>query len=403
MHYNGTLYVPYQAWDNKNGVSCTSGFLFSKDNGKTWETSELLADISLDRTSESSVFHHKGEIYLATKNEDKKEGEKGRIVFSTSDNGKTWKKVEEAFIPDNAAKCETSTLSLNEDVYLVGYATQGKKPWDRNDVYITTNTGKKIKIWEEDTYGYTSMSQDLDNLYVLFEAGSTTGDVLMRRFDISAKEYANINAQILEKNQRLSKNQRKLFSKDSYVVGEFGSEDETGVEAIILNNNFKIGAFHKKLKNNSEDVYRTIEYNLEETTLVLSQDNVVTSNDNIFIGYQYTKLEYRNGSKNKINSFVMGYSLKHNLENDYIYEMGINGIYSNNNLERNKLEGLGKTAKFDSYSFGVKNEISKNIYSKNGLLVTLDLGLNTTLFFHEAIEEKDGNDFNRKSRNWYNI
>lgn len=40
------------------------------------------------------------------------------------------------------------------------------------------------------------MTSDLDNLYILFETAQGTADIDMRRFDISAKEYANINAQI---------------------------------------------------------------------------------------------------------------------------------------------------------------------------------------------------------------
>ena len=394
MFYKGTIYVPYQAWDNSSGVKCTSGFLFSKDNGKTWESSGLLTDVSIDRTSESSVFYYNGKICLAAKNEDKQPGEKGRVVYTTSDNGKTWEKLEENFIPDDAAKCETSTLSLSENVYLVGYASQGNKPWDRTNIYITTNTGKKIQLWEGDTYGYTSMAQDLDNLYVLFESESTTANVLMRRFDLAAKEYANLNGQILEKGQHLFTLQNKLFVKNSYLTGAYGKDDNSDVEAVILHDNFKIGAFHREKKDNSKDLYRTVQYDLEETTLVLSQDNILAKEDNIFAGYQYTKFKYQNGSKNEVNSFILGYSLKHSFENDYIYNLNINGIYNNNKLKRNQLEGLGKTADFYSYSVGLNNEFLKNILNQDLLKSNLHLGLETTYFGHEKIKEKNGNKFN---------
>lgn len=394
MFYKGTIYVPYQAWDNTSGVNCTSGFLYSKDNGQTWESSGLLTDVSIDRTSESSVFYYNGKICLAAKNEDKQPGEKGRVVYTTSDNGQTWEKLEENFIPDDAAKCETSTLSLSESVYLVGYASQGNKPWDRTNIYITTNTGKKIQIWEGDTYGYTSMAQDLDNLYVLFESESTTANVLMRKFDISAKEYANVNAQILEKGQHLFKIQDKLFAKNSYLTGAYGKDENSDIESIILHDKFKIGAFHRERKDNSEDLYRTIEYDLEETTLVVSQDNVITKNDNIFAGYQYAKFKYNNGSNNDVNSFIMGYSLKHDLENDYIYNLNINGVYNNNKLKRNNLEGLGKTADFNSYSFGLNNKFIKSILYQELLTSNLYFGLETTIFGHEKIKEKNGNQFN---------
>lgn len=376
MTYNGNIYIPIQAWHNtENPVNSgknpgTSGFMYSEDNGKTWKVSGLLAEQGIDVTSESSVFHHNGKIYLAAKaevghNEATSGTEKRRVVYATSDNGKTWEKVEENFIPKDAAMCETSTLALNDSVYIVGFAIQDKIQggYNREDLYITTNTGKSLKIFEGKTLGYTSLAMDEDNLYILYEGKKEDSDIDMRRFDISAKEYANINAQILNRGTDLLDVQDKLFASRSYLTGEYASQDNSGVEAVILNGNYKIGAFHKNSKENSKDVYRTIEYNTEDTTLVLSQDNVITNNDNIFAGYQYTKLSYLNGSKNDINSFVIGYSLNHKFENDFGYNLGINGIYSNNKLDRNEAEGLGKSASFDSYSISLKNEIYKRYKS----------------------------------------
>lgn len=399
MYYNGTLYVPYQAWNNKGGEApkATSGFIYSKDNGKTWESSELLSSVTSLLTSESSVFHHKGKIYLAAKNEDKDTnttvGEKARIVFSTSDNGKTWEKVEEDFLPDNIAKAETSTLSLSEDVYLVGYALQGNKPWDRNDIYLTTNTGKTIKLWEGDSYGYTSTAMDEDNLYALYEGSSTTGDVMMRRFDIAAKEYANVNAQIVRRGHDLLKDQEKLFTKDSYLTGAYGTDDENEVEGVLQSNNYKLGVFHRKINKNNDDVYRTIEYSVEDTILVLSQDDVIKNNDNIFIGYEYSKIKYINRSKNDVNSFVAGYSQEYKFQDNLTYNLGINGIYSNNKLKRNDKEGIGKTADFDSYSFGMRNKLTKEMKLQGVNLKFLG-GLDTQYFGHEKIKEKNGNNFN---------
>lgn len=399
MYYNGTLYVPYQAWNNKGGEApkATSGFIYSKDNGKTWESSELLSNVTSLLTSESSVFHHKGKIYLAAKNEDKDTnttvGEKARIVFSTSDNGKTWEKVEEDFLPDNIAKAETSTLSLSEDVYLVGYALQGNKPWDRNDIYLTTNTGKTIKLWEGDSYGYTSTAMDEDNLYALYEGSSTTGDVMMRRFDIAAKEYANVNAQIVRRGHDLLKDQEKLFTKDSYLTGVYGTDDENEVEGVLQSNNYKLGVFHRKTNKNNDDVYRTIEYSVEDTILVLSQDDVIKNNDNIFIGYEYSKIKYINRSKNDVNSFVAGYSQEYKFQDNLTYNLGINGIYSNNKLKRNDKEGIGKTADFDSYSFGMRNKLTKEMKLQGVNLKFLG-GLDTQYFGHEKIKEKNGNNFN---------
>lgn len=407
MTYNGNIYIPIQAWHNtENPVNSgknpgTSGFMYSEDNGKTWKVSGLLAEQGIDVTSESSVFHHNGKIYLAAKaevghNEATAGTEKRRVVYATSDNGKTWEKVEENFIPKDAAMCETSTLALNDSVYIVGFAIQDKIQggYNREDLYITTNTGKSLKIFEGKTLGYTSLATDEDNLYILYEGKKEDSDIDMRRFDISAKEYANINAQILNRGTNLLDVQDKLFASRSYLTGEYASQDNSGVEAVILNGNYKIGAFHKNSKENSKDVYRTIEYNTEDTTLVLSQDNVITNNDNIFAGYQYTKLSYLNGSKNDINSFVIGYSLNHKFENDFGYNLGINGIYSNNKLDRNEAEGLGKSASFDSYSISLKNEIYRDIKVQENTNLNLATGLRTTYFGHDDIKEKNGNGFN---------
>lgn len=416
MYYNGTIYMPIQAWHHEkdnSGTTCTSGFIYSTDNGKTWNTSILrpenlpagTADYP-DITSESNIFHHNGKIYLAAKPETSRESKK-RVVWATSDNGKTWERVYEDFIPDNVAQCESSSLSLNDQVYLVGY-TLNTKNSGRDGIYITTNTGKSIKVFDEPTRGYTSMSQDLDNLYILFEGEnqSDVADILFRRFDISAKEYANINAQLLERGKNLLDIQNKLFASRSYLTGEYTNQSDSGVESVLLNGNYKIGAFYKNTKDNSDDVYRTIAYDTQETTLVLSQDNVITSNDNIFAGYQYTKLEYHNGSKNNINSFVIGYSLEHEFNNDYGYSFGINGIYNNNKLERNKAEGLGKSADFDSYTLTMKNEFFKSIDLQNQTDLKLSLGLKTTMFGHDDIKEENGNNFNdafvKKSKNFSN-
>ena len=397
MVHNGVIYMTTQAWhgdaDGGNGLRCSSGFIYSKDGGKTWEQSNLIADAGAPWTSEANIFHHNGKIYLAAKNENAQAGnyesKDTRVVYCTSDNGKTWVKVEETFLPDNIAKAETSTLALNDQVYLVGYSGQGNASWDRNDTFLTTNTGKTIKILDGDTYGYTSMAQDLDNLYILFETKVGVADVVMRRFDISSKEYANLNAQILDRGTYLVDIQDKLLSKQ-YVSGVYTNQSESGTEAVVELNNFKLGAFYRNTKENSDDVYRTIPYNLKETTLVLSQDNAFMQGDNIFIGYQAGKIEYSNKSKNDLNSFVMGYTFNKEMENDKIYTLALNGIYSNNKVKRNAEEGVGRTADFDSYSISMKNQFSKNISFTDMNNLKLRAGLNTTLFGHDGFEENGG-------------
>ena len=385
-------------YNNDSNITSPNGksdfFVYtSEDGGKTWEQSNLIADAGAPWTSEANIFHHNGKIYLAAKNENAQAGnyesKDTRVVYCTSDNGKTWEKVEETFLPDNIAKAETSTLALNDQVYLVGYSGQGNASWDRNDTFLTTNTGKTIKILDGDTYGYTSMAQDLDNLYILFETKVGVADVVMRRFDISSKEYANLNAQILDRGTYLVDIQDKLLSKQ-YVSGVYTNQSESGTEAVVELNNFKLGAFYRNTKENSDDVYRTIPYNLKETTLVLSQDNAFMQGDNIFIGYQAEKIEYSNKSKNDLNSFVMGYTFNKEMENDKIYTLALNGIYSNNKVKRNAEEGVGRTADFDSYSISMKNQFSKNISFTDMNNLKLRAGLNTTLFGHDGFEENGG-------------
>ena len=401
LTHNGVVYVPIQlfnedtiSWGNK--FTSTSGFIYSEDNGKTWKVQTLEGVLPQGNspettvsTSESNIFYHNGKICLAAKVENSAnnpEFSKKRVVYSY-ENGK-WEKLEENFLPDDIAKCETSSLSLSNQVYLVAYSADIKGT--RTDSFITTNTGRRIKIYDGETYGYTSMTQDQDNLYVLFETGQGKADIEMRRYDISSKEYANLNAQILKRGQGILDIQDKLMESKNYLSGEYTSENESGVSSVVELNNFKLGAFYKKTKDNSEDVYRTIKYNLEETTLVLSQDNAFVQDDNIFIGYQAGKIKYVNKSKNDLNSFVIGYSFDRDLENELSYRFAVNGVYSNNKVKRNGEEGVGRTADFDSYSVSMKNQLTKDIdfTSKNKL--SLIAGLNTTVFGHEEFEEDGG-------------
>ena len=403
MNYNGTLYMPIQAWhhkdDNKNGATATSGFIFSTDNGKTWTASVLRPDniSSVDNpdypdvSGESNVFYHKGEIYLAVRPETGREAKK-RVVYKTSDNGKTWTRVEESFIPDNVAHSESSSLSLSEDVYLAGYAMAGANK-TREDIYITTNTGKSIKLWEGQTNGYTSMTADEDNLYVLFESKPRESDILMRRFDISSKEYANVNAQLLNRGQRIIDIQEKLHLNNIYIGGEYTSEKENEVEALIDYRGLRIGAFYHRVEDNSKDAYRTIKYDTDEMTLLLSKDSFLFQNDILFGGYQYGKVKYVNGSEMDVYSGIGGYSLAFDFDL-LSYYVSLGGAFTRNELQRNYEEGLGRKANFDSYSIGMRNELFKNIELENNKYLKLRGGIDTVFFGHDKIEEEDGLNFN---------
>ncbi|WP_254878009.1 sialidase family protein, partial [Salmonella enterica] len=196
MYYKGTIYIAAQAWhnnkDNVNGgVTATSGFIYSTDNGRTWSSAWLRPDSLIngkpgtdglpDITSESSIFHHDGYIYLSAKPETRREVE-NRIVYRTKNNGETWERVKEDFLPDNISRAETSSLSLDDKVYLVGYTTKTKRA-GRDGVWITTNTGQRFQIFDAPVQGYTSLAKDADNIYILFEG---QGDIFFQRYGVSS-------------------------------------------------------------------------------------------------------------------------------------------------------------------------------------------------------------------------
>ena len=131
MAYNGVIYMPIQTWHSKIILYSKDLqillmmqllVIYNTDYGKTWQMSGLLRPEGIEVTSESSIFHYDGKICLAVKAETgNKEADKKRVVYTTTDNGKTWTKLDEDFIPDNVSQCESSSLSLSDKVYLVGY------------------------------------------------------------------------------------------------------------------------------------------------------------------------------------------------------------------------------------------------------------------------------------------
>ncbi|EAA8669000.1 sialidase, partial [Salmonella enterica] len=88
---------------------------------------------------------------LSAKPETRREVE-NRIVYRTNNNGETWERVKEDFLPDNVSRAETSSLSLDDNVYLVGYTTQTKRA-GRDGVWITTNTGRRIQVFDAPVNG----------------------------------------------------------------------------------------------------------------------------------------------------------------------------------------------------------------------------------------------------------
>ena len=438
MYYNGVIYVPVQKWGNQNGTASTSGYIYSTDHGETWQSSEWLLTntVASDHptsgmgsisqgldgngipfTSESSVFHHKGYIYLAAKDEGKKYPNR-RVVWRTNNHGKSWERVIEDFIHENVVGCETSTFALNDDVYFVGYTTSGGNGNNqRNETYITSNTGKRIKLFDSDnwsgkeSYGYTSITADQDNLYVLFEGvtdgkdttaptTAVSGAILTQNFDYAGKEYANLNGRLLRSSKDMRYIQDTVMNtKDNYIRGSFGDDDQYGAEAIFRTDYAKLALFHKSSKDLGDDVYRTYAYDEDTTTALVATDNVIFNekgflSDSVFAGYQYSTVDYANGADDEVHSIIAGYAV--NMTTDYVdYQLKINGKFSKHDLTRNNSEGLGKSAEFDSKVISITNEFSKNFeLFGDKLNVRPFVGLDSTYFEHDGFNEKGGNGFN---------
>ena len=76
-----------------------------------------------------------------------------------------WVRVKEDFLQKGIAAIEGSTHSLSEDVYLVAFSYDTDK---RLNPTLMTNTGAKIDLIKGDGNGYTSISSDDNNIYVLY-------------------------------------------------------------------------------------------------------------------------------------------------------------------------------------------------------------------------------------------
>ena len=305
-------------------------------------------------------------------------------------------------------------------MYFVGYSTGNGA---RQETWLTSNTGKRIKIYDakdwsnKNTFGYSSITSDMDNLYVFFEGADdnsisteATGAMLLNKFDYAAKDYANLNARLLRSSKDLNYIQNTIMDvKDNYVRGSFGDDSQYGAEAVFVTDKVKLAVFHKNSKDVGDDVYRTIAYDDASTSLIIESSNLLfdgqgSLSDSLFGGYQYSAVDYANGADDEVHSLIAGYAL--NLNTDLLnYQFKINGKMSKHDLTRNSSEGLGKNAEFDSKVISITNELSKSfeIYGSK-LQARPFVGLDSTYFEHDGFNEKNGNGFNditvNASDNW---
>lgn len=414
MVYNNKIYVPIQAWATNvntgtNKHVATSGFMESSDGGKRWTVSSMLIpniDNKLNGTdqtiisSESNIFHYKGKIRLAVRNEGSDSNPsnnqgKLRQVYEYDESTKTWTEVHEDFIPKDVARVETSSHNLTDDVYLVGYTSYynynfNGNPNRRKGQYITTNTGIKILLSDQVSEGYTSITSDDNNIYVMYEGKIDLHDIFFKAIDWKHKDYANLNTQILRRSHAINDFQSQLAQTDGYA-SSIVSTDGANLEVSASRNGFKGGIYIKHDRDLDEDFTDAISYKNTDIALLAGYEAQYSeqAKGNLMFGLMHSIVDYDNNAENSVNSILAGYQLDYDF-GSLAYRGAINAAFSENKFDRNNKEGLGKSAEFDSYSISIINELNKGFELQNLGNVTLSAGLNNTFFGHDAFREKGG-------------
>ena len=403
MSYKGNIYMPIQAWASSSSTNAgwisTSGFIMSSDGGKTWQVSKMLipdvkakldGSFKMDKTSESNIFYHKGKIRLAVKNEEMSiYKNEARLCFeyTQDENGDwNWVKVEENFLPSNLTKIETSSHSLTEDVYLVSYSVG-----NRENPVLATNTGAKIQLATGAGLGYTSISSDDNNIYVLYEGVDPYKySQMFKAIDWKHKDYAVLNTQMRNRAIELNEIQDKFSSGESFMSASYSS-DLTEGSIVGGSNGIKGGIFIRGNKNVEEDMPTVAEYDVFDVTLLAGVEHKPFKGalGTMMVGYMNSAIDYANGSENDVNSFVAGYRFDY--KNDYFgVRSGFNFMFSDNDLKRNKNEGLGKTARFNSQSFAISNELYKDLSLNDFGDVEVSAGMVNTFFKRDGFREVGG-------------
>ena len=422
MVYNNKIYVPIQAWathvdtgtnnlpdPQKKHFVATSGFMESSDGGKTWKVSSMLIPNVDDKindndktiiSSESNIFHYKGKIRLAVRNEagdaiPSNHKEKLRQVYEYDESTKTWTEVHEDFIPKDVARVETSSHNLTDDVYLVGYTSYYNYNFNNNSSrrkgqYITTNTGIKILLSDQVSEGYTSITSDDNNIYVMYEGKIDLHDIFFKAIDWKHKDYANLNTQILRRSHAINDFQSQLAQTDGYASSVV-STDVANLEVSASRNGFKGGIYIKHDRDLDEDFTDAISYKNTDIALLVGYEAQYSeqAKGNLMFGLMHSIVDYDNNAENSVNSILAGYQLDYDF-GSLAYRGAINAAFSENKFDRNNKEGLGKSAEFDSYSISIINELNKGFELQNLGNVTLSAGLNNTFFGHKAFREKGG-------------
>ena len=410
MVYNNKIYVPIQAWahakDTNSTVVSTSGFMVSEDNGETWKVSKMLNTSmtapTLNNTSESNIFHYKGKIRLAVRNETGKPDpnsntQKLRLCYEYDEKNDSWTLVDEPYIPKDVAIVETSTHNLSEDVYLVGYTSfkyaansPGGNPNRRQGQRLVTNTGITIALSDVLSEGYTSITHDDSNIYVMYEGDLMQHDIFFKAIDWKHRDYANLNTQIRNRANTVNGIADKFAKETGYISGSFGS-DSAGGQIIGSAGALKGGIFVYQNDDLDSDNAGVVEYDTFDVALVAGIDQQFAKNikGTAMLGYMNSNIDYANGSENDVSSLIAGYRLQ--IDTDYVgIRSGVAAVGSDNSFKRNNKEGLGKSADFDSFSLSFSTELFKDFDLSNYGNVEMTGGMVNTFFTHEDFREVGG-------------
>ena len=410
MVYNNKIYVPIQAWahakDTNSAVVSTSGFMVSEDNGETWKVSKMLNTSmtapTLNNTSESNIFHYKGKIRLAVRNETGKPDpnsntQKLRLCYEYDEKNDSWTLVDEPYIPKDVAIVETSTHNLSEDVYLVGYTSfkyaansPGGNPNRRQGQRLVTNTGITIALSDVLSEGYTSITHDDSNIYVMYEGDLMQHDIFFKAIDWKHRDYANLNTQIRNRANTVNGIADKFAKETGYISGSFGS-DSAGGQIIGSAGALKGGIFVYQNDDLDSENAGVVEYDTFDVALVAGIDQQFAKNikGTAMLGYMNSNIDYANGSENDVSSLIAGYRLQ--IDTDYVgIRTGVAAVGSDNSFKRNNKEGLGKTADFDSFSLSFSTELYKDLDLSNYGNVEMTGGMVNTFFTHEDFREVGG-------------
>lgn len=410
MVYNNKIYVPIQAWAHKKNTGgnrvATSGFMVSDDNGETWTVSKMIntsmANPTVPDTSESNIFYYKGKIRLAVRNETDKPNpnsntQKLRLCFEYDEATDSWKEIDEPYIPKDVAIVETSTHNLSEDVYLVGYTSYKHAPDKplgnenrRLGQRLVTNTGIKIVLSDIMSEGYTSITHDDSNIYVMYEGDLKQHDIFFKAIDWKHRDYANLNTQIRNRANTVNGIADKFAKETGYISGSFGS-DSAGGQIIGSAGALKGGIFVYQNDDLDSENAGVVEYDTFDVALVAGIDQQFAKNikGTAMLGYMNSNIDYANGSENDVSSLIASYRLQ--IDTDYVgIRTGVAAVGSDNSFKRNNKEGLGKTADFDSFSLSFSTELFKDFDLSNYGNVEMTGGMVNTFFTHEDFREVGG-------------